>query len=82
MFVTCGKYLTCSASLCCRRLGENPVDVTQQMNPFNLKVVDSNERPLQQVARNNAFYILAESTGKIPSKYAYMLLLWGRGVDR
>ncbi|XP_022301506.1 EGF-like domain-containing protein 2 [Crassostrea virginica] len=50
-----------------RRLGENPVDVTQQMNPVSLKVVDSNERPLQQVARNDAFYILAESTGKIPN---------------
>ncbi|XP_052680351.1 EGF-like domain-containing protein 2 [Crassostrea angulata] len=49
-----------------RRMGENPVDVTAAMNPLTVKVVDSNERPLQQVQRNDAFYILAESNGKFP----------------
>lgn len=51
-----------------RRMGENPVDVTAAMNPLTVKVVDSNERPLQQVQRNDAFYILAESNGKFPGK--------------
>ncbi|XP_048779898.1 EGF-like domain-containing protein 2 [Ostrea edulis] len=49
-----------------RRIGENPVDVTKDMNPVSIKVVDSNERPLMQVPRNDAFYVLAESTEKFP----------------
>lgn len=52
-------------------MGENPIDVTAAMNPLTVKVVDSNERPLQQVQRNDAFYILAESNGKFPGK-----ILW------
>lgn len=65
---TCGIFVR--KNLFYRRMGENPVDVTDAMNPVTIKVVDSNERPLTQVQRNNAFYILAESTGKIPGKHS------------
>ncbi|XP_061167076.1 EGF-like domain-containing protein 2 [Saccostrea echinata] len=66
-----------------RRMGENPVDVTADLNPISVRVVDSNERPLQQVQRNDAFYVLAESTGKLPdTQGARIRYLEAYSIDR
>lgn len=49
-----------------RKIGENPVDVTKEMNPFQVRLTNDNNRRLQQVPRGDIFFFNVDSSGKNP----------------
>lgn len=52
----------------CRRIGENPVDVTQAMNPFKVSLLNDNNEPAQQIQRGDPYFFNVETSGKFPGK--------------
>nr|XP_022286542.1 EGF-like domain-containing protein 2 isoform X1 [Crassostrea virginica] len=49
-----------------RRMGENPVDVTQAMNPFKVSLLNDNNEPAQQIQRGDPYFFNVETSGKFP----------------
>lgn len=49
-------------------MGENPVDVTQAMNPFKVSLLNDNNEPAQQIQRGDPYFFNVETSGKFPGK--------------
>lgn len=56
-------------------MGENPVDVTQAMNPFKVSLLNDNNEPAQQIQRGDPYFFNVETSGKFPGKSPIQTIL-------
>ncbi|XP_048779892.1 EGF-like domain containing protein 2 [Ostrea edulis] len=66
-----------------RRIGEKPVDVTKDKNPFKISLRNDNDQLFQQVPRGDIYFFTVEGSGKFPdSRGTRVSYLEAYGVDQ